>query len=85
MSDKIVHVNEVTQDNAILLLDAAQALELDPGVVATTSFGRFEVPEAVAKKAGVDYTDPDADSADADEPKATGRAAKKAAAPKNGE
>lgn len=85
MSDKNVNV-EVSQDNAVLLLEAAQGLELDPSVVATTSFGHFVVPESVAKKAGLDYVDPDADDSDDEEkPVAKKAAAKRAATSKSGE
>jgi len=40
-------------DTATLLLAAAEDLELEPGVVKTTSTGTFIVPSDVAKKAGV--------------------------------
>ncbi len=42
-----------THDNAVLLLEAAQALELPPGVVLTVE-GGFSVPSEVAEKAGFD-------------------------------
>lgn len=45
------------------LLDAAEALELEPGVVATSSEG-FLVPEEVAEEAGLAY---EGDAADQDE------------------
>lgn len=45
-------------DNATLLLAAAEELKMEPGVVRTTMHG-FEVPEEVAKKAGLDTVDPD--------------------------
>lgn len=41
-----------THDNAVLLLDAAEQLDLSPAVVLTTSNG-FNVPEEVAVKAGL--------------------------------
>lgn len=44
---------ELNHDNAVLLLAAAQELELDPGVVRTTSDNVFLVPSDVAKKAGL--------------------------------
>jgi hypothetical protein len=44
---------ELTQDNAVLLLAAAEELELDPAVVRTTSDNVFLVPGDVAKKAGL--------------------------------
>ena len=47
---------ETTQDNATLLLAAAEKDEQDPGVVRSTSKGHFLVDEALAKKAGVEYT-----------------------------
>lgn len=47
---------EQSQDNAILLLDAADKAGEDPGVVRTTSKGYLVVDEALAKKAGVKYT-----------------------------
>jgi hypothetical protein len=52
---KIVEVEGITADNANLLLAAATELGLPVDVVATTSFGRFTVPEEVAKQAGLDY------------------------------
>lgn len=45
-------------DNATLLLAAAEELKMEPSVVRTTMHG-FEVPEEVAKKAGLDAVDPD--------------------------
>src|SRR6478736_2636999 len=54
-TDNIVEVADLTSDNATLLLAAAEELDLDPSVVATTSHGHFLVPEDVAKKAGLDY------------------------------
>lgn len=51
--DKRVTVPGQTHDNAVLLLEAAQSLELDPGVVRTVE-GAFDVPAEVAKKAGFD-------------------------------
>lgn len=56
-NDKDVRV-ELTQDNAVLLLAAAQELELDPGVVRTTSDNVLIVPSRVARKAGVDEVAP---------------------------
>jgi hypothetical protein len=47
------------RDNAVLLLEAAEKMDLDPSVVRTTSFG-FEVPKEVASKAGVEIDDSDA-------------------------
>jgi hypothetical protein len=66
--DKTVTVPGLSHDNAVLLLEAAQALELDPSVVRTNGLGEFEVPAEVAKKAGFD-----------EEGKPTGKAAKEAA------
>ena len=48
------NVYGVNESNAILLLEAAQKLDLDPGVVETTTMGHFVVPEEVAKAAGFD-------------------------------
>jgi len=50
--DQTVTVPGQTHDNAVLLLEAAQSLELDPGVVKTNGEGGFVVPAEVAKKAG---------------------------------
>lgn len=47
----------LTQDNAILLLAAAEELELDKGVVRTSSEGYFTVPQEVADKAGLGKTE----------------------------
>lgn len=52
--DKTVTVPGLSHDNAVLLLEAAQSLNLDPGVVRTNGLGQFEVPAEVAKKAGFD-------------------------------
>lgn len=52
--DKTVTVPGLSHDNAVLLLEAAQSLDLDPGVVRTNGTGGFEVPAEVAKKAGFD-------------------------------
>jgi hypothetical protein len=46
---------EKTQDNATLLLAAAEKAKEDPSVVRTTT-KEFLVDEALAKKAGVEYT-----------------------------
>jgi hypothetical protein len=51
MSDEKVQVDGLTQDNAILLLEAAEKLDLDASVVETTSDGHFLVPKEVADKA----------------------------------
>lgn len=72
--DKTVTVPGLSHDNAVLLLEAAQSLELDPGVVRTNGTGGFEVPAEVAKKAGFD-----------EEGKPTGKAAKEAAGEGEGE
>ena len=76
--DKTVTVPGLSHDNAVLLLEAAQSLELDPGVVRTNGLGQFEVPAEVAKKAGFD-----------EEGKPTSKAAKEAGeqevAPEQGE
>ena len=49
----------INRDNAVLLLAAARELELDTGVVRTTSQGHFLVPQEVADKAGPgDDTEP---------------------------
>ena len=52
MSDQIT-VPGQTHDNAVLLLEAAQALDLPAGVVLTVE-GGFSVPSEVAEKAGFD-------------------------------
>lgn len=52
MSDEVeVPFGENPAETATLLLAAAEDLELDPGVVRTTSDGVFLVPEEVAAKA----------------------------------
>lgn len=52
MSDKVeVPFGDSATDTAVLLLAAAEELELDATVVETTSFSSFMVPEEVAKKA----------------------------------
>jgi hypothetical protein len=58
MSD-LVHIDS-GQDGelAVLLLDAADTLNLDPSVVRTTSEG-FVVPRAVAVEAGIESDDDD--------------------------
>lgn len=66
--DKTVTVPGLSHDNAVLLLEAAQSLELDPSVVRTNGLGGFEVPAEVAEKAGFD-----------EEGKPSGQAAKEAA------
>lgn len=51
MSDEVeVEFDENPQDQAVLLLAAAEELDQDPSVVRTTGSG-FLVPEDVAKKA----------------------------------
>lgn len=66
MSDQIT-VPGQSHDNAVLLLEAAQALDLPPGVV-TTVEGGFRAPKEVAEKAGFD-----------EDGKPTSKAAKEAA------
>lgn len=46
-----VEVEGVNEENAILLLAAAEELKLDPSVVRTTGEGYFLVPQEVADKA----------------------------------
>lgn len=56
MSDEIEYVEIAgghDVDNAVLLLDAAEAKGYDQSVVRTTSFG-FRVPKDVAEHAGLD-------------------------------
>ena len=74
-----VKISGITSDNAILLLAAAEDLDLDASVVRTTSDGHFLVPEEVAKKAGIKADD------DEDTKPAQKVAAKKAAAKKTEE
>lgn len=50
--NEIVEV-EISRDNAVLLLDAAQRAGLHPSVVETTSEGVFRVPSDVASDAGL--------------------------------
>ena len=42
----------VSKDNAVLLLDAAQSLDLPPEVVKSTMYG-FDAPDEVVEKAGL--------------------------------
>lgn len=72
-----IHIGEKSGDNAVLLLAAAENLDLDPSVVRTTSNG-FSVPEDVAKEAGFDADG----NRVSDAPKAKKTAAKKAPAKK---
>jgi hypothetical protein len=78
MADVEVPYGESASDTATLLLAAAENLELAPGVVQTTSDGVFLVPEEVAKKAGLDTVDDEAE----DKAPAKKAAAKKSAAKK---
>lgn len=52
-----------SKDDAVLLLEAAQKLDLPAGVVRTVT-GGFRVPVEVAEKAGLDYEDPNAEQAE---------------------
>ena len=52
-NEQINNSVEINHDNAVLLLAAAQELDLPPGVVATTSDGYFTVPQEVVDKAGL--------------------------------
>lgn len=68
MVDKVkVAYSDVPADVASRLLAAAEKLEVEPGVVETTSDGVFLVPEDVAKEADLDYESDAADDADSDE------------------
>lgn len=70
------------QENATLLLAAAEDLDQDVSVV-RTSGGAFIVPQDVADKAGVDYDKPEDESDDEEsEEKSEAKPAKKAAAKK---
>jgi hypothetical protein len=53
MTDQTVQVEGLTTENAVLLLAAAEELELDASVVQTTTDNVFVVPAEVAKKAGL--------------------------------
>jgi hypothetical protein len=57
MGDVTVEYGESAAETAQALLDAADSLELDAGVVRTHSDagGGFVVPEEVADEAGVDF------------------------------
>lgn len=48
-----VLINDVSSDNAVLLLAAAEELGQDPHVVQVSGGEGFIVPRAVAKKAGI--------------------------------
>lgn len=57
---EFVEVAEKSEENAVLLLDAAEALGLDADVVRTTS-DTFLVPREVAEHAGLDPVDDELD------------------------
>jgi hypothetical protein len=78
MSEVEVPYGDSAQETAVLLLAAADELELDPAVVRTLE-GGFMVPEEVAKEAGVDY---DSDDDDEDSKPARKTAAKKSTSAK---
>lgn len=64
MSDNIVHVpfGDNMAETATLLLAAAEETKNDPNVVFVDHFtNSYQVPEDVAKKAGLDSFDPDAE------------------------
>lgn len=63
MGDVTVGYGEKAAETAQKLLDAAEGLDLDAGVVRTTTdrSGGFLVPEEVADKAGVSYEKDDSD------------------------
>jgi hypothetical protein len=63
-NDKDIRV-DASKDNAVLLLAAAEELELEAGVVRTTSDNVFIVPESVAKKAGLKESEQGQDFAEA--------------------
>jgi hypothetical protein len=80
MAEDDVEVEGQTSDNATILLEAAEKLGLDPGVVRTTD-GGFVVPKDVFKKAnwpkgqkptvrGNDAPDDDKPAASNDKPEA---------------
>ena len=52
-TDDTVVVSEVSSDNAVLLLAAAEELGLDPSVVTVSGGEGFSAPRAVAEKAGL--------------------------------
>jgi hypothetical protein len=58
-----VKVEGLTSENAVLLLAAAAELDLDPGVVQTTTDNVFVVPAEVAKKAGLKAVSEDDEAA----------------------
>jgi hypothetical protein len=68
MSDKKqVPYGDDPAKTATLLLAAADDLDLDPGVVETTSDQVFKVPAEVAEKAGLETVE-DAEAEEADTP-----------------
>lgn len=82
MSEDKVKVPGLTEDNAVLLLAAAEELGLDPRtVVVSPSEGAFVVPSEVADKAGLGEEQKPKKAA----AKRTVSAAKKAAAKKSAE
>lgn len=81
MSEDKVKVPGLTEDNAVLLLAAAEELGLDHRVVAVSpSEGAFVVPSEVADKAGIGSAKPRKSAA-----KRTVSAARKSAAKKSAE
>lgn len=68
MSNVTIPFGENAENTAVLLLAAAQEMDLPASVITTGSFGNFYAPEEVADKAGVDYVADDA----ADEPEVVG-------------
>lgn len=85
MSEQVaVPYGDSASDTAVLLLAAAETLDLDPSVVVSQE-GHFLAPKEVADEAGVDY-DGDEDAAPAAEPQddqESDKPAKKTAAKKS--
>lgn len=78
------------QERAILLLAAAEDLELDQQAVVQTRTGAFYVPSEVAEKAGLassksDESEGDSEEQSEEKPKARKRAAKKSTSSNNQE
>lgn len=79
MSDNVtIPFGDDPRETAVLLLGAAEEMDLGQEIVRTTGDGQFMAPREVAESAGVEYDDDeDADASEDDQP--SEKPAKKAA------
>lgn len=80
MSDNVtIPFGDDPRETAVLLLGAAEEMELGQEIIRTTGDGQFVAPREVADAAGVEYDGDEDDDASEDDQSSEKKPAKKAA------